>query len=350
MRLFYTGSYTQEGAPAPDPEGKGIGCFRLDTASGEVEILHFTSQRNPSYLAVSLDRKFLYALEELYESLHPEVYAYRIGDNGKLTLINSQKLSGDYACHLAIIQDRLVVAHYVSGNALSFPVRSDGSLAPSVQVIQHAGSGPIRERQEAAHTHMIYPFGKDQIYVVDLGIDQAKTYRIDQETKMFHAHPALDIKIEPGAGARHMVMDESEQYAYILSELSGEVFVLENQNGRFKHVQKISFVPEDYRDSFGGAAIRMHPGNLFLYASCRGADTLAIFKIEETTKKLELIAFQPTHGKTPRDFNIEPGGRWLVAGNQDSNSLVVFEIEQETGLLSARSTVSVGTPVNICWV
>lgn len=350
MILFYTGSYTQEGSPAANPTGKGIGCFTLDVKSGEVEILHYTEQRNPSYMAISEDKKYLYAVEEMYESLHPEVHAYRIKKNGILSLINSQKLTGDYACHLAIIQDHLVVANYVSGNALSFPIWEDGSLAPSHQLIQHTGTGPNQERQEAAHAHMIYPFKESQMYVVDLGIDKAKAYSINNEIKKWYATPELDIQIELGAGARHMVMDKSERYAFVLSELTGDIFVAENQIGKFKQIQKISFVPNDYVGSFGGAAIRYHPSGQYLYASCRGVDSLAIFKIDEVSKKLTLISYQSTGGKTPRDFNIDPTGKWLITANQDSNTLAVFEINQENGTLSLRSTVPVETPVNICWL
>lgn len=147
-----------------------------------------------------------------------------------------------------------------------------------------------------------------------------------------------------------MVMDESEKYAFVLSELAGDIFVAENQNGRFKLIQKVSFVPESYTGAFGGAAIRLHPSGKFLYASCRGANSIAIFKINEVTKELSLVSCQSTEGETPRDFNIDPTGKWLIAANQDSNTLVVFEINQETGTLSLSSTVSVETPVNICWL
>ncbi len=348
--IFYTGSYTQDGAPAANPTGQGIGCFSLDMKSGEVELLHYTKQRNPSYTVISDDKKYLYAVEEMYESLHPEIYAYKIEKDGKLSLINSQKLTGDYACHLAIIRDRLVVANYVSGNALSFPILEDGSLAPSHQLIQHEGTGPDKERQETAHAHMIYPFRKEQMYVVDLAIDKAKAYRFDAESKNWEATTELDIQIEAGAGARHMVMDESEKYAFVLSELAGDIFVAENQNGRFKLIQKVSFVPESYTGAFGGAAIRLHPSGKILYASCRGANSIAIFKINEVTKELALVSCQSTEGETPRDFNIDPTGKWLIAANQDSNTLVVFEINQETGTLSLSSTLSVETPVNICWL
>ena len=59
MSIFFTGSYTQEGSPAAKPEGKGIGCFQLNTETGEVNLLRYTEQRSPSYLVVSSDKTYL---------------------------------------------------------------------------------------------------------------------------------------------------------------------------------------------------------------------------------------------------------------------------------------------------
>ena len=331
IMIFYTGTYTQNGAPAANPQGRGIGCFKFDVQNGNIELVEYTSQRNPSYLVISDDKKYLYALEEMFENLQPEIYAYQIADDGKLILLNSQKLIGDYSCHLEIIQERVVVANYVSGNAVSYPIVKDGALAEAEQVIQHKGTGPNQERQEAAHVHMIQPFGKNQMYAVDLTLDKAKAYHIKDDTEEWIAQEDLDIQIEAGAGARHMAMDRSENFAYLLSELSGEIFVVEMQEREV--IQKISFIPDSYKGEFGGAAIRLHPQGNFLYASCRGADSIAIFKIDKETNQLELVKIQSSEGKTPRDFNIDPTGEWLIAANQDSNTLVVFKIHPEMGIL-----------------
>ena len=71
MMIFYTGSYTQEGAPATNPVGKGISCFEFDEYSGNIRFLHSTIQRNSSYIVTSSDKRFLYAVEEMYEDLNP---------------------------------------------------------------------------------------------------------------------------------------------------------------------------------------------------------------------------------------------------------------------------------------
>lgn len=350
MAIFYTGSYTQNGAPAANPTGKGVGCFQLNLETGIVQLLNYTKQRSPSYLVVSDDKRYLYAVEEMFENLNPEVYAYKIGAKGVLTLLNKQKICGDYACHLAIVQNRLVLANYMSGNVLSYPIHEDGSLAPCNQVIQHEGTGPITERQEAAHAHMIYPFRTDHMYVVDLTLDMAKAYKLDADSNQWVAIPSLDIKINGGSGARHMVMNQTEIFAFVLSELTGEIYVADLRSGESKIIQKVSFIPGNNNEAAGGAAIRMHPNGKYLYASNRGSNTIAIFKIDDESNKLALISHQSTEGKTPRDFNIDPTGKWLIAANQDSNTLVVFEINETDGTLKMRSSLEVDTPVNISWL
>ena len=350
MILFYTGSYTQEATPANNPKGQGIGCFELNQKSGEVRLCAYTKQRNPSYLVISKNKKYLYAVEEMFESLKPKIFSYSICEQGVLKPINSQKMVGDYACHLAIIQDRLVVANYVSGNALSYPILEDGSLAPCHQVIQHVGTGENKERQETAHVHMVCPFKTNQMFLVDLTLDKAKAYELNDNTKNWDTVLELDVNVERGSGARHMVLDETHNYAYILSELTGHVFVLKKGKNEFEQLQKIYSVPKNYNEGFGGAAIRLHPSGQFLYTSIRGSNTLTVFKVNKKNKTLSLVAYQSSEGKTPRDFNIAISGRWLIVANQDSDSIVVFKIDQKTGMLTKIHKSIVETPVNISWL
>ena len=145
-------------------------------------------------------------------------------------------------------------------------------------------------------------------------------------------------------------MDRTGQTAFVLGELSGEVFVADLRGEEPEIIQKISFIPESHNGAVGGAAIRMHPGGEFLYASNRGSETIAIFRIDNASQKLSLVGFQSTEGKTPRDFNIDSSGRWLIAANQDSNTLVVFEINPRDGTLKMKSKVEAETVVNICWL
>lgn len=347
--IFYVGSYTQEGAPASNPTGIGISCCNIDDNTGEITHFQVVDQRNPSYLVVSLNKQFLYAIEEMYQNLAPKIYAYRILKSGILTLINSQELIGDYACHLAIITNHLIVANYVSGNILSFPIRKDGGLEPFHQVIQHTGISLNAERQEQAHAHMVLQYEEKKMFVVDLGIDKVKVYAFDDSLNSWNPQEEKDVLLPGGSGPRHMLLDKTEKIAYVLSELSGEVFVFKEYADRFEQVQRISFVPESYTGNFGGAAIRMHPNGRFLYASCRGANVITVFRISDLEGILVYVESVSSEGKSPRDFNISPSGKWLIAANQDTDTLVVFKLNEEDGKIKKHLSFAMQTPVNICW-
>ena len=90
------------------------------------------------------------------------------------------------------------------------------------------------------------------------------------------------------------------------------------------------------------AEVVVHPSGKFVYGSNRGDDALAIYSVDLASGKLTSVGFQPTGGKTPRNFAIEPGGQFLLAANQDSGTVVVFQVDLETGLLK-----QVGEPVAV---
>jgi len=347
--IFYTGSYTiREGSPAPNPTGKGIGRFEFDPNKGEFRQLGYTWQRNPSYLFISQDKKYLYAAEECNKNLSSRIFAYKIEPQGELSFINFQKIEGGHACHLSEANNQIIVANYMTGNATVFPIKNDGSLSAANQIIQHNGSGIHPERQAEPHVHMIYQLNEQSIYLVDLGLDKALSYSANEQG-YWNAVTENDIYLQPGAGARHMVMNDGNSIAYILGELSGEIEVFENAGNGFRSIQRISFLPENYNGNISGAAIRIHPNGKFLYASERESDTIAVFKINTISGKLSFIKSEGTRGKTPRDFIIDETGEWLFAANQDSNLVVALKIKKD-GTLQYASEQVVDTPVCIAFL
>jgi 6-phosphogluconolactonase len=106
-------------------------------------------------------------------------------------------------------------------------------------------------------------------------------------------------------------------------------------------------LPADFKGSNNSCAdVHVSPNGKFLYGSNRGHDSIAIYKIDAQSGKLELVEHVSTQGKTPRNFVIEPGGRFLLAANQHSDSIVVFRIDEKSGKLSAiGNPVAAPTPV-----
>ena len=89
----------------------------------------------------------------------------------------------------------------------------------------------------------------------------------------------------------------------------------------------------------------------FLYASNRGHDSLAVFRIDARTGLLEPAGHQPALGKWPRHFAMAPGGQWLLVANQDSDAIVVFRRDLVSGHLAPTGqTAAVSMPVCLRFV
>ena len=83
----------------------------------------------------------------------------------------------------------------------------------------------------------------------------------------------------------------------------------------------------------------VHPSGKFLYGSNRGHDSLAVYAIEPGTGRLKLVEYQPTRGKTPRNFAVDPTGSYVLAENMGSDTIVVFRVDPETGALEPTGQV-----------
>jgi len=115
--------------------------------------------------------------------------------------------------------------------------------------------------------------------------------------------------------------------------------------GTLTELQKVSTLPDGYSAPSTAAEVRLDPSGRFLYASNRGANTLAVFSVDAATGELTQVQQISTQGKFPRNFEFDPTGRWIVCANQDGNNAVVFRIDENTGRLTQTGqAVSVPTP------
>ena len=115
------------------------------------------------------------------------------------------------------------------------------------------------------------------------------------------------------------------------------------EKGAMTQVQIIHTLPDDFKGTNTSAEVQLHPSGKFLYGSNRlGTNYLTIYSVDAATGKLTLVGYQPSLGKTPRNFRIDPTGTFMIIANQDSNNIVLFKIDQETGKLTP-----VGAPFEV---
>ena len=348
LRL-YIGTYT-------GPASKGIYVSQLNPATGALATVELAAEvKNPSFLAIHPNQKFLYAVNEISDSNGKPtggVSAFAIdAASGKLKLLNQQSSQGAGPCHLVVDRagKNVLVANYGAGSCACLPIGGDGQLGEATAAIQHKGKSANPQRQDAPHAHSINLDPANRFaFCADLGLDQVLIYRFDAAKGSLTANDPPAGIVAPGSGPRHFAMQPAGKFAYVINEMANTVtaFAFDTNRGSLQEIQTITTLPADFKGTSYTAEVVMHPSGKFLYGSNRGHDSLAIFSVDQATGKLTAAGHQSTAGKTPRNFAIDPSGTWLLAENMDSGTIVVFKIAPQTGSLQATGQpLEVPSPV-----
>jgi 6-phosphogluconolactonase len=348
--VFYVGTYTD------GKRAEGVHLVRMDARSGALRLDgSFDAGANPSFLAIHPNRRVLYAANETEQFLgraSGAVSAFAIaGDTGSLTRINEQASGGGAPCYVSVDRDgrALLVANYVGGSVALLPIRSDGSLAAVTHLVQHVGSGPNAQRQEAPHAHCIVPDASNRFAVAaDLGIDRVLVYRLDGEGGSLRHVDGADAIMRPGAGPRHVALHPALPLLFVANELNSTVTTLgfDRASGRLSPLGTRSTLPAGWSGANYPADIHVAPSGRTVYVSNRGHNSLAVFSVAQPTGALTLEQVISTEGDWPRNFSLDPTGRWLLVANQRSGSIVVFARDQQSGRLSPTSQrLALASPV-----
>jgi len=346
--LVYIGTYTKT-------EEQGIHWLKLEMATGKLTAMgKLAGQKNPSFLAIHPNKKFLYAVNEIGNYKGEKaggVSAYSIDPKtGALTFLNQQSSKGGAPCHLVVDATgrNVLVANYTGGSVASLPISRKGRLRKASSFIQHKGSSVLKPRQAAPHGHSINVSPGNKFAVAaDLGLDKVLVYGFN--AKGGKLTPVGFTKVAPGAGPRHFAFHPNGKFAYVINEITLTVtaFGWDEAKGKLSELQTITTLPVERGKGMSTAEVQVHPSGKFLYGSNRGHNTIAVFSIDGKTGKLKAIQHQSTLGKTPRNFGIDPTGKFLIAANQSSGDVFTFHINQDTGELKPTSH-SVKVPMPVC--
>src|SRR5438128_9091709 len=245
--LLYVGTYTDGG------RSEGIYLVRMDRRSGHLRrVGSVAAGANPSFLAIHPNRRVLYAVNELEKyngRATGAVTAFAIAkDTGALTPLNEQPSEGGAPCFVSVDSSGRVVlvANYVGGNVAVLALRANGALAPAAHVVQHTGTGPNAERQEAPHAHCILPDPANRFALAaDLGADRVFVYRLDLGGKSLLHVEGGDALMRPGAGPRHIAFHPNLPLVFVANELDSTVATLrfDAERGALSPLDTLSTVP-----------------------------------------------------------------------------------------------------------
>ena len=346
---IWTGAYAAETQP-------GITRLELDGQTGELtKTAEYGGIENPSFLALGRGGAVLYAVSETAQTEGQpggRMIAYPVEAGSRRLLPGWERLThGASPCHVSTdpAEHWLAVANYNGAAVTLYTLGPDGKPSDAMVRLRHAGSGPNPARQEAPHPHSAHfdPAGGRCLYVPDLGLDRVMIYEKGEDGTDWTSTGAAALP--PGAGPRHLAIHPDGGSVYVVNELGSSVTrFVRSGPGRLERQETVSTLPAAFRGESSCAEIAVSPDGRFVYASNRGHDSIAVFRIESEAGSgaLAPAGHVSTRGRTPRHFAITPDGQWMIAANQDTDNLVVYRMDIASGLpIYHGIEAAVGKPV-----
>ncbi len=337
------GSYTQG-------KSEGIYRFGFNSQTGKIDPAprQVIRAENPSWLTLSKDGRYLYAVNENgpgQSDVVGKVSSFAIAPKThQVTPLNQVKSKGDEPTHSSLSPDGryLFVSNYAvqpdpGGSLAVLPVGKDGKLQ---DVVQSAGpnvaSQVNAERQMSSHVHAAVPTPEGKYVVAaDLGADKLFVYSYDaSQARPLQPASTPSVQLPGGSGPRHILFSREGKHAWLVLEMSAQVAVFDYLDGEFKQTQLVDLKNQGVQQRNGAGGLHASPDGRFLYVANRGeANQLLVFRIDPTTGKLEELQRRSVEGTEPREFSFDPSGQFMLIANQKSNQIVTVRRDPQTGML-----------------
>ncbi|MEA1885637.1 MAG: lactonase family protein [Bacteroidota bacterium] len=336
---FYIGTYTGSGS-------RGIYKGLLDN-EGHIELKGLAAEtENPSFLAFSTNGEFLLAVNEI--GPEGKLESFRI-EGDSLILVSRSSSGGAHPCFVSLNNDGYILtANYSSGTVGLLKMNNKGELNGLLDAQQHRGSGTTnRQKGPHAHSAMFEP-ASTGVISVDLGTNELWFSELDTIGEKLLPAKQGRLAMDPGAGPRHLAFHPTGKWLYVINELNSTVtLVKKNETGIFERGPSYSTLPASYEGDNYCADIHISSDGNYVYASNRGHNSIAIFKVENKTGSLIPSGHSPTCGEWPRNFALSPGEDYLLVANQHSNNIVSLRRDRLSGSVEAVDTIKVTSPVCI---
>ena len=334
LSYLLIGTYTQG-------KSEGIYVYQFNKVTGEAQyICNTQGVENPSYISISADNKFVFAVNESGNKEGDFVSAFKFNiQNGELEFINKVPSGGIDPCYVSVDENNnhLFIANYSSGSLAVISIDKAGRLSDAIQLFNLKGKSihPDRQKQSHLHSSVISP-EKEILFVSDLGADKiySYSYHTNSLKEPLQQIPDLETNLEKGDGPRHLAFSKNGRFAYLSLELNASIAVFNYQNNILSKIQNVKMTDDNFTGIVSGADIHLSADGKFLYASNRGdANQLVVFAINAEDGKLQFVERVSCMGQTPRNFVIDPSDNFLIVANQNSNNCFIFRRDKLTGKL-----------------
>ena len=217
---LYIGTYT-------NGTSEGIYKLQFNTKTGELSEPELAiATENPSFIAYSPNKKYLYAVSE---SLGGSVSSYKILENGLLKFLNKVNSHGEGPCHISINKqgNKAVVSNYGGGSAAVYSIARDGKLNEASQIFNY------NTTDKTSHAHSAQ-FFKEELYIADLGMNAVYQYKLNNSEYELTEPSIFETKENPGP--RHFSLTKNGQFIYIINEYGSSITSVKKTDSGFEQI------------------------------------------------------------------------------------------------------------------
>lgn len=323
-------------------QGQHILAYQIDNATGELkEIQRMELPGRAGPIAMSPDEQTLYTTLANPSRLLPIT---RDTSTGTLSLLEPTEVPS-YPTYLDIDATGSVAltASYRDGVVHTFRINADRTIA----------QGPIQATKTAenAHACLIDPSNRF-VYIPHTGPNAIFQFRFDATQGKLK--PIQPIVVTGGGtkqnpqGPRHYAYHPKLDRVYVVNELDSSVsaYVWDQETGKLQRFQSMTTLPANFSERNTCADIHITPNGKFLYASNRGHNSIAAYRLDDDghLSFIDWFATEPV----PREFAIDLNGQYLYSAGLRSGKLAAYAIDSMTGRLTRIGTYD--TPEGPIWV
>ncbi|MCR5474167.1 MAG: lactonase family protein [Lachnospiraceae bacterium] len=311
----------------------GLHIYDVDTKAGRFKKKDDVEITNSSYLSISHNGKFLYAITDL------GVESYRIKMDGTLENMGTASINGMRGCYLSTdYEDKyLFVAGYHDAKVTVLRINDDGSVGEITDEVFSAGIGSIIERSFLPHVTCA-KMTRDNKYlcVCDIGMDQVKVFAFDPVGGKLSLKDM--IRCDQDSGPRYIKFHKNGKFAYVSHEVACkiDIYTYDNSKGfpEFEKIDSVSTLNDDYKTTGSIAcAMKFSLDHKLLMCSVAGNNSVSIYKVDEKTGLLDKRLCLPVSGDYPKDVAFFPDSKHIVSLNHESNTMSFFALNIKDNII-----------------
>lgn len=322
--VAYVSTYTMK-------DDVGIHVYDVDLKNGRLSEKSEVHITNSSYLTISHNRKYLYAITDM------GVESYKIEADGMLTRINKASINGMRGCYLSTDYDDkfLFVAGYHDAKITVLALNEDGSVGNITDEIFHMGIGNIVERSFTPHVSCV-KMTRDNKFLCacDLGMDQVKVYSLNHQTGKLKMVDM--IHCGQNSAPRYIKFRKDGKYAYIIHEMTHKIdvyeYVCNGEYPEFTKIQSIDTVNDYHAGGCIACAMKFSFDHKMIVCSNAGDNSVAVFSINDDGTLSKHLCL-PVSGDYPKDIAIFPDGEHVVSLNHESDTMTFFNLDTKKNII-----------------